>query len=843
MMRLASGVMGQLRFELSGRLYHGRFDNLKEVGYKFGCMVQEGKTSPGSDTSIFRDRLAPRYILFALIGGYAIGLFLWAANRTDHLLSFILTNQVDGANRLPLWLPLASMGVVALLWFLLAWVLALVTGRKITGFLRWGAIVLLGASLLAFLPILGLPDLEKSHPFLTFGLIGAMSVLAGYTVKEACQCAGERAAPAALRRQDPAKLGLALVVALTVGYIVTMSALTVLRHNSFMTHAFDLGIHNQVVYNGLHSGVLRSTQHGVEPINYLGEHFAPILYLVAPIYALRQDARTLLVLQSFALGIGAVAVYLLAQNKTRSTVLSVALSASYLLYPALHGVNTFDFHQIALVTSLLLFSLYFLETGRDRLFVLFLALALLCKEEVALTVTAVGLYVALVKRRPKFGLAIVAVGVVYFVVVIGFVMPALGGEAQVNRFAGLMPPGSGGFSGIAETLLTNPVYTANFIFSNHDKIVYFFQLLLPLVFLPLLAGPAWIIAVPALGVAFLSSTETQYTIGYHYAASLVPSMFFLAILGAQRLKLDRCWRAALAGAVLVASLAMSYQYGAIFSKSGAGRVSPTQHDRVVANFVEDVPKDATVSTLSDIVPHLSNRKTIYLFPIVNGVDMILFDTDPTANFWPYTSRNDRGESIRSLAPYLLSGEYGLVRAEDGVLLLKKGWDPAGNSEALQTLLSATYEAEDLPTDLPGSQVLDSQAREGKARVGTPELRAQAGKDGLIFGPYLTLPAGKYQVIYRLKRAGDGEQGITASLDVFSNSAGGPLAGIDVLASDFKSSGEYQDFVVDLETQNQFEDVELRVLYKGLGSLWVDNIRITPVRVTVPGTDYVFESGS
>ncbi len=803
-------------------------------------MVQEGKTSPSSDSSIPLERLAPRYILFALIGGYAVGLFLWGANRADQLQSFILTNQVDGANRLPLWLPLASMVVVVLLWFLVAFALALVTGRKITGFLQWGAIVLLGASLLAFLPILGLPDLEKNHPFLTFGLIGAMSVLAGFTVKEACQCAGERAAPAALRRHDPAKLGLVLVGVLTVGYIVTLSTLTVLRHNSFMTHAFDLGIHNQVVYNGLHSGVLRSTLHGVEPINYLGEHFSPILYLVAPVYALRQDARTLLVLQSFALGIGAIAVYLLAQSKTRSAVLSVALSASYLLYPALHGVNTFDFHQIALVTSLLLFALYFLETGRDRIFLLFLALALLCKEEVALTATAIGLYVALVKRRPKFGLAIVAVGVVYFGVVVGFVMPALGGEVQVNRFGGLMPPGSKGFSGIVETLLTNPVFTANFIFSNPDKIIYLFQLLLPLIFLPLLAGQAWIIAVPALAVAFLSSAETQYTVGYHYAAGLVPSMFFLAILGAQRLKLDRCWRAALAGAVLVASLTMSYQYGAIFSKSGAGLARPTQHDRVVTSFFKDIPKDATVSTLSDIVPHLSSRKTIYLFPIVNGADMILFDTDPTANFWPYTSRNERGELIGSLAPYLLSGEYGLVRAEDGVLLLKKGQDPGGNTEALRTLFSATYEAENLATDLPDSDVLDSQAKEGKARVGRPEVRAQAGKDGLTFGPYFTLPAGKYQVIYRLKHEGDDDQGIAASLDVFSNSAGGSLAGTDVLASDFKSSGEYQDFVVDLETQDQYDDVELRVLYKGQGTLWVDNVTVTPLRVRLAGSETIFD---
>jgi len=113
-----------------------------------------------------------------------------------------------------------------------------------------------------------------------------------------------------------------------------------------MTHSFDLGIHDQALYTLLRLGYMRSTQYGVEAINYIGDHFSPIFYLVVPFYALYPDAKTLLVLQSLALGIGAIPVYLLARSKTGSAPLAVVLSIVYLLYPALHGVNTFDFHQI-----------------------------------------------------------------------------------------------------------------------------------------------------------------------------------------------------------------------------------------------------------------------------------------------------------------------------------------------------------------------------------------------------------------------------------------------------------------------------------------------------------------
>ena len=172
----------------------------------------------------------------------------------------------------------------------------------------------------------------------------------------------------------------ASVLLAALAYFVYMSFLTVGRHNAFLTHSHDLGIHDQVVYAILHGGVMRSTLYGEGAINYIGDHVSPIFYLLAPLYALRQDARTLLVLQSLFLARGPALVYAGAR-KTGSEALGVALALSYLLHPALHGANTFDFHQIVIAVPLLLLSLYFLEIGRDRPFLACLTLALLTREE------------------------------------------------------------------------------------------------------------------------------------------------------------------------------------------------------------------------------------------------------------------------------------------------------------------------------------------------------------------------------------------------------------------------------------------------------------------------------
>jgi uncharacterized membrane protein len=644
------------------------------------------------------------------------------------------------------------------------------------------------------------------------------------------------------------RAGLIATVLLALGYAVYMSLLTIARHNAFMTHSFDLGIHDQAMYTLLHLGYMRSTQYGAEAINYIGDHFSPIFYLLAPLYAIHQDARTLLVLQSLALGLGAIPVFLLAHDKTKSPGLGVTLAASYLLYPALHGVNTFDFHQIALVVPLLLFSLYFLESGRDRAFLVTLALALMVKEEVALTVAAIGLYVFFLKERHRLGALLVGVGLAYFLVVTQVVMPSLGGTPQVNRFAGMIAPGSEALSGVLKTLATNPFFTAFFIFSNPERMLYIVQMLLPVLFLPLLGGAAWIMAVPAISVALLTAAETQYSIAYHYSAIIIPFVFFLAILGITKLQESTLYlkarpgsRAGLAAGLLVAGLAMNYSYGWIFSKNSQAVPVRNPHASRVEACLKGIPRGASASAMSDLVPHLSARETIYLFPIVNGADYIVFDSDPRANFWPFEGSNARLDAISSLIPYLTTGEYGLAGAggavalQDGCVLLKGGADTSRNDEAVKALLSAKYEAETLRTDFASQNLQDDRASEGMARVATPDIPREEGKNALTFGPYSPLFPGKYAVNFRLRLAAHGKvpDGPVATVDVFSNAAGGALAGRDISASDFTAEGVYQDFPIEVEIRDLLPDLEFRVIYKGVGDLWADVIQVTPISVATP----------
>lgn len=769
-----------------------------------------------------------RNLIFVVCGAYGLWLWLWEIGHPQLLASYIGANQIPVADRPRLLLLLIVVMVTVGVWLALAFLVARLTRGDPAHFLGLGSALILSFSLLAFLPVLAIAGIETGQRWLTLWLITAMGLVAGMAVQEFLRHAGGGARELEGGRR---RLGLLLALALAAAYAVFWSWLTVARHQSFLTHAFDLGIQDQALFTLLRHGYPLTTLYQADLVNQFSDHFAPIYYLLAPIYALFPDARTLLIVQSLFLALGAIPVYLLTWEKTRSAALGLALAASYLLFPALHGVNAFDFHEIALVAALLLWSLHGLEQGRLRLWLIFLLLALLTKEEAALSTAAIGLYAALSKRRLVLGGAVVIGSLVYFFLVTQFVMPALGGGPDWGRFGQLAGEATGGgFMAILRGLLANPVFAFSYIFLNGDKIFFLGLLLLPVAMTPLLARSEWLAAAPALAVALLAQVPSQYSIDYHYPAIMAPFVFFLAASGLQRLSGRKVAPMALAAGILVLSLAMNAQYGWILGKRFPGAPVVTAHDRVLHSFLAQIPAQAAVSTMSDLAPHLSAREVIRLFPIVADADFILFDSSLEANFWPYEGVRARSDAIDSLLPYIASDAFGLVRQEDGVFLLQKGQGATPIAEELATLLSLHYEAESQSTDLNAPALSDPTASNGLARRATPASLPPDGKTALIFGPYVRIHPGRYRVEFTMKSGDNTLPGHLATLDVFTHEDGYPRAMRNITGADFTAPDHYQSFALDFETDHTLEDVEFRVQYGGQGELWLDRIDLTPLAI-------------
>lgn len=618
------------------------------------------------------------WMLYVMAAGACLGLFWWQQHHPSLLKQFFLTNQLGPEERrLLLWNMLAGAMALPFI-FSLSVLLAYHRGWNARALLRYAPAWSLPICCLPLISFLTIDQIESQQRFLTLSIIAAAGVLV--------YCASRHARPvndvAPLIIDDQRKswgAGLMIVVLLSLGYGVYFSYLTLARHAVFDTHTLDLGIQDQIAFNVARHGRLFTTlafPKYAEPCDFLQMHMSPVFYLIAPIYALRPNATTLLVMQSAVLGLAAIPLFLLARRHCTALLPAVVICFSYLAHPAIHGVNRFDFHELAFVPLFLLWAFYFMETRRTVLFVAFLLLAMSAKEEMLMTGTAVGLYVAWAQRRWRLGMSIAVITAVLFVLVVCYVQPQFGWKHNTARFSGMIAPGMSGFSGVLVSIITNPIFTFQYVFSNPDKLAYLAYLLVPLAFLPVLGGRAWIIAVPALCTALLSSFSGQYILGQQYPAAVVPTIYYLAVRGTGRVRQHRL--GSLATAMAVAAVLLNYSYGLIIpSKDQNIWLRPAGHDQVLHRMIAKIPREASVSAQQNRMPHLSSRERAYRFPPATPPEYILFDSHQTTNFlgdWDLPRR----QVLDQLMPYLTGGDYGVLDYEDGCLLLKRGADTRAN---------------------------------------------------------------------------------------------------------------------------------------------------------------------
>jgi uncharacterized membrane protein len=340
------------------------------------------------------------------------------------------------------------------------------------------------------------------------------------------------------RRSDRASAGaLAVLWAMVAAYAAVLTALCVGKYRNFLYDDIDLAIFAQAT-GGILNGSLASTIRGV---SWLGDHSSLNLFLIAPVYALFGHPVTLLVIQSVALALGAVAVFRIARREIGSESASLALAAAYLAHPALAYLGLFEFHPEALSTPALLFTFDALRAGRLGRTIAFAALALLGKEDVAPVVGMMGLY-AMTQRSagPRFGVSLLVLAAASLGLTFMVLKPALGGEAA--SYGRMYAQWGGTPAEIARNLATHPLSVLEALHSTPGnaldtgiKRLYYLHMLLPLGFLPLLGPGALLIALPAWLAHFLSWRVEQHSIVFQYTALVIPFVAAAGVTGVRNL--------------------------------------------------------------------------------------------------------------------------------------------------------------------------------------------------------------------------------------------------------------------------------------------------------------------
>jgi uncharacterized membrane protein len=545
----------------------------------------------------------------------------------------------------------------------------------------------------------------------TYGLVSVTSGVAAFPLSKIVR--------AAVRTRFLQRHGWAIVCVLAALYAALFGFLSVARHDSFRSHALDLGTMDQAAWNTIHGRILertplyRNPAEGSRYENRLLDAKLELLFIpLSALYVLWADPRVLLIVQTLFLAAGALPLFKIVaehdlggaqspDQRAQARLLAVLLSAAYLLYLPLHYINMADFHPSALMVPLLIAAWWAMVRRRWRAYYVWLALALSCRIDAAFAVLALGTVIAIWQRgHRRHGLYTIALAAAWLAADFFLVVPLArtfypsSGDLVSRRFGSL---GSGPIE-ILRTLITRPssVLTQ---FADRDKLQTLFDLLTPLGFLPLLNPLAFAPALPILAINLLAESAWQNSIHAHYMAPALPFVWIAAGEGLIWLLRARPRRHDPAGAAghevvdpgaplrfrlasLLATFALlnTALVAFTFSPFPPGRsfylanfFQPSSYTANLGAIVALIPDDASVCAQSDIHPHVSQRRDASLFPRCRlegseAAEYVILDLDATSTKSPLGYH----AFYQLVDAWLMREDYGVVAQQGGILLLRRG---------------------------------------------------------------------------------------------------------------------------------------------------------------------------
>ena len=408
---------------------------------------------------------------------------------------------------------------------------------------------------------------------------------------------------------------------------------------------FDLGIFDQGIRGYAHlrlpvSG-LKSYHHEFPPgFSLLGDHFSPVLALLAPLYRLWDDPRVLIVAQAglFAAGVPlarriAAHCFAAADTATRRRAADLAGLVHALGWPLLVAARA-GFHEVAFAVPL---TLLMLERGLARRYTTTaVAALLLCatKEDLGLAVGVYGLVLAARSQRHRdgrglaCGAALAVAGPVASALAIGWLIPAMGGRPGYYWNYGSLGPDA---PSAAANLLHDPLLLVHASLDAPLKPLLVLWLLGTMLALPLRSATV-LCALPLLAERILSDNPNHWSVARHYDAFLWPFLLTAALETAGRLcGTERTARAGrrLAGSAAAVLLAASTAL-ALVQLAVPGAWRPSAGSAGLVHAASLIPDVASVEADNAIAPRLTAR-----------TDVVLVDGTPRGRDWVLIHTGER----------------------------------------------------------------------------------------------------------------------------------------------------------------------------------------------------------
>jgi len=465
---------------------------------------------------------------------------------------------------------------------------------------------------------------------------------------------------------------LAIAGGMFAAFTLAMGYASILRYRTYNATNFDLGLFAQMFEFLRKTGHAWTTLERNRLLTHFGVHCSPVYYLLLPIYMIVPRVETLLVLQAAAVGAGVFAVRGIAKELFGdSPRLIVGACLLYLFNPTMPQGTLFDFHENKFLAVFLLWAVYFMLRRKIAPLLLFSILTLSVKEDAAIYVVSLALFLLFAqkwegKRRAQIltGLGMIAMAVAWFACAMT-IIKHYGNGAMVDRLRNYFLPGSdGGLLDVAKVVISNLGYVIKQVFTQ-VKVEFLLWVFLPLGFAPFLAkkGMSWLLMLPLLVINLLSDYAYQHAVGYQYTYGSVALAIVLALLALKECgpSLRRGMLAFAVAASVVCTIPLTGPRISFYRD--VMRINP---DRIatVDKILEELPWDAEITATTWFATHLYQRDNVYMYPN-------FYDTPRATQYLVCKPE----EAVDNLAAFIEENGYALVEEKAFVQVYVHGQVP------------------------------------------------------------------------------------------------------------------------------------------------------------------------
>ncbi|TSJ42309.1 DUF2079 domain-containing protein [Fluviicola chungangensis] len=466
---------------------------------------------------------------------------------------------------------------------------------------------------------------------------------------------------------------------IVLAFAIIYSLVSLVNHFLFRTYALDLGIYSNALYDYSHfqwndSGVFK-----MEPQNLMGDHFDFYLMLYSP-FVWIFGSYTLLIFQIVSILFGGLGVY---RYFRENRILAMNAMLFFYSFFGVYTALSYDFHDSVVVAMLVPWLFVFTKERKMKWAAFFVVLLWLGKENSALWIAFVCFGLSILNwKEGKWRFFFIIYGFVsllYFVILMKFVMPALAADGIYPHFdysvlGATMPEA-------ISYLIVHPVDSFQLMVSNFNgdsmgdntksdllKFLLFSGIAL------LLFRPAYLLMlIPIFFQKLFHDSMAIWGAGFHYCIEFTPILAIGVFEVVDKLKKES-FKSVAGGILVVLALVMtnkrlSHQY--LYAPNNNLNFLSKDHYKKEYNVkpvyeaFKLIPKDAVVSSQSNLVPHLANRDFCYMYPIVKDAEYVILAKKDT----PYPLRDSIFQvEIRN---FQQSKEWIKLVDNDEVLLLKR----------------------------------------------------------------------------------------------------------------------------------------------------------------------------